>query len=149
MHIFPALGIRGKIFLSLATELVFVLLLVGMVYRSIQASERQDRFVTHTYQVIGAIDDLQLQLVNMQTGVRGFLLTGEQRFLDPYTNGSQRYAQIYGQLYQLISDNPEQQQRLQQIDAAVQVWRTDVLEPIIARRRTAAPTLCFQMSIRI
>ncbi|MFZ1615577.1 MAG: PAS domain S-box protein, partial [Holophaga sp.] len=38
----------------------------------------------HTYQVLNAANDLMSALVNAETGQRGFLLTGNEAFLEPY-----------------------------------------------------------------
>lgn len=46
-----------------------------------------DRWNRHTYNVISQSDAMLLAMVNMETGVRGFLVSGESQFLEPWTAG--------------------------------------------------------------
>ena len=42
----------------------------------------------HTYEVIGRLDALLAELIDVETGARGYALSGEERFLEPYQRGS-------------------------------------------------------------
>ena len=51
-------------------------------------------------------------MTDAETGQRGFLLTGNINYLEPYHNGVEEAQRTYSELLRLTSDNPVQQQRL-------------------------------------
>jgi methyl-accepting chemotaxis protein len=100
-----------------------LLAVVGFAaYRSIDALTKTSYFVTHTNQVIDKIAATLSQLQDAETGQRGFLLTGNDTYLEPYLRGTAALPQLMKDLRQLTSDNQSQQQRI------------DEAEPLIASR---------------
>ena len=93
---------------------------------------------THTYQVLGKASELLESLLNMETGERGYVTTGLDSSLDPYTKGKAAFLRQLGEIRALTSDNPAQQQRLAQLETAQQAWLSGALDPVIALRRAAA-----------
>jgi methyl-accepting chemotaxis protein len=51
----------------------------------------------------------------MQTGERGFLTSGEDRFLQPWNDGVQNFGKHWEEAKRLTADNPSQQKRLDEI----------------------------------
>jgi methyl-accepting chemotaxis protein len=66
----------------------------------------------HSYQVLRTSDDMLAQMLNIETGIRGFVLSGEDPFLAPYNEGKKQFASNFDSLKQLTADNSAQQQRL-------------------------------------
>ena len=87
-----------------------VLFLVGEK----QASD-DNEWVTHTHEVIITATDFQKQLVDAETGQRGFLLTNAPGYLEPYYTGKQGSTAQFSRLKFLTRDNENQQQRLEKI----------------------------------
>lgn len=77
-------------------------------------------WVAHTYQVQSMLKGLEKSLVDAETGQRGFILTGQDEFLDPYNQTEQNLDDDFDQLSDEISDNPEQLQRLAQVEELAQ-----------------------------
>ncbi len=104
------------------------------------AMQSQDQIKTaqernqHTFGVLLQADELLLSMVNMETGVRGYLLSGEAAFLEPWEAGLKRFERTWGELKQLTQDNPPQQKRLDELKAAYQGF-TAVERDLIAMRR--------------
>ena len=71
----------------------------------------------------------------METGYRGFLLTGQEQFLDPYTAGLAAYPDRLRQLEELTADNPVQLARWRTVDDLTQQWTQQYAEPRIQLRR--------------
>jgi len=67
---------------------------------------------THTYEVLATGNDMLLSMVNMETGARGHLLAGEERFLEPWNSGLKNFDKAWTEAKKLTSDNPTQQKRL-------------------------------------
>ncbi len=72
---------------------------------------------THTYQVLDTGAAMLTAMVNMETGARGFLLGGEDRFLEPFNGGLGEFEKNWTEARRLTSDNPAQQKRLDDMKA--------------------------------
>ncbi len=73
-------------------------------------------WVDHTHEVLAAAARLVAAAVDMETGMRGYLLAGEDGFLDPYRGGEEAtYAGITA-LQETVNDNPAQVERLAEVE---------------------------------
>jgi PAS domain S-box-containing protein len=106
--------------------LVFVAVLaavnVGNYFVVSQAFEdvgRRNAAVRHTQQVMSSGNDFLRHMIDAETGQRGYLLTGNPDYLQPYTRGRAQALKSYARLMQLTQGNPTQQRRLQGIESAV------------------------------
>src|ERR1039457_2698351 len=72
-----------------------------VVYRSVTELTASADWVTHTHKVKEAIYELRSELKDAETGQRGFLLTGEQRYLEPYQSGIKAVDRIMQDLQEL------------------------------------------------
>ncbi|WP_285448523.1 methyl-accepting chemotaxis protein [Xanthomonas sp. LMC-A-07] len=72
----------------------------------------------HTYQVIATGRSMSNASVNMETGARGFLLSGNDANLNPYRNGMLAFDKEFARAKSLTSDNQIQQERLKNLHAA-------------------------------
>jgi len=78
---------------------------------------------------------LQAVLVDQETGVRGFLLTENRSFLEPYASGIAAERQQYERIEALLRDRPDLMTGLYDIRDAVTAWRGDYAEPLIAKKQ--------------
>jgi signal transduction histidine kinase/DNA-binding response OmpR family regulator/CHASE3 domain sensor protein len=69
-------------------------------------------WVNHTNEVIRELDEIRAVMVDAETGQRGFLLTGEEVFLQPYENSKTRVMDALETVRRMTQDNPEQQATL-------------------------------------
>ena len=92
-------------------------------------------WVDHTNRVIGAARGLLSDAIDMETGLRGYLLAGNDEFLEPYNRGTRSFDKALDELKITVSDNPPQVERLGTIGRMISEWRTDVAEPAMALRR--------------
>jgi PAS domain S-box-containing protein len=82
-------------------------------------------------------------IIDMESGTRGYIATGDESFLQPYLEGKKRLDPEYQALYEMVADNlPQQQQRLKEIHASYMDWE-GYASGIISLRRAgkADPTL--------
>jgi PAS domain S-box-containing protein len=107
------------------------------------------RAVTHTHLVLDRLADVLARQTDAETGQRGFLLTGEPRFLDPYTAALSDTSGDIAAVRSLTVDNPAQQRSLdevQQLSAAkfaelrrtIDLYKTDGPEAALRVVRTEA-----------
>ena len=92
-------------------------------------------WVTHTYKVIAHANDILAAAVNMETGMRGYLLAGKEGFLDPYKGGAMHFYKAISNLRKTVSDNPAQVKLLTETEANIKAWQANVTEPTIQLRR--------------
>ncbi|MDQ2818900.1 MAG: response regulator [Pseudomonadota bacterium] len=97
-------------------------------------------WVEHTEKVIGDATEISKLSADMETGMRGYLITNDENFLTPYVLAGPRIKQQLGSLTELVSDNPTQVDRVRRVTVAQVEWEKFAAE-IIARRRQNADFL--------
>jgi CHASE3 domain sensor protein/uncharacterized protein YbjQ (UPF0145 family) len=90
-------------------------------------------WVAHTNTVRMTISATLKDILDVETGARGFALTGEDSFLEPYTAGQNAVARDLPALRLLTTDNGSQQKRLDALRQQVQD-AVDIGEQIVAMR---------------
>lgn len=92
----------------------FLLLILSyfFIFYIISELGRQTEKVKHSYAVINNLESIKTELIDAETGVRGYLLTSEVRFLKPYNTGSKNVAPLFKELTTLTADNTNYKQRL-------------------------------------
>src|SRR4051812_13631990 len=100
---------------------VGLLLLVGVVlaFQIVKLTDTA-HWVDHTDEVIGRISEIQNQVVDQETGIRGYLLSNDRVFLGPYERAQP--LPMFSVLHQLVSDNPAQQVRADTARARYEAW---------------------------
>ncbi|MDN4052810.1 response regulator [Massilia sp. YIM B02763] len=94
-------------------------------------------WVEHSEHVIGRANEVSKLSADMETGMRGFLLSGDQDFLQPYQAAKSQLEAGLTDLFGLVKDNPVQVERVQRIRAAQAQWQV-FAEDVIARRNNNA-----------
>ncbi len=79
-------------------------------------------WVDHADQVIVNVRELMRYMQDMESGLRGFYLTGDQSFLDAYKTAKEAVPEQLSVLDHLTSDNPSQQRRLRELDDLAIRW---------------------------
>ncbi len=89
----------------------------------------------HDMDVHKLANDIRLNIVDMETGQRGYVITGNENYLAPYNDGKTQWESNYNQLYALLSDNPAQQQKLNEIKTNIENWISIAGDPVITLRQ--------------
>lgn len=100
------LTLEKKIVAGFSAAVGFMLVIGGAAWWSAVRSVGTFQQVDHTYRVLDQLEAGLTDMLNMQTATRGYLLTGDQRFLEPYKLGSARIEQSLRTLRSLTADNP-------------------------------------------
>ncbi|MCW1243920.1 response regulator [Pseudomonas sp. SAICEU22] len=98
-----------------ALSAVFFIALITYLLSVIQ-------WVGHTDRVINNVNEAMKLSVDLETGMRGYLLSGDEHFLDPYEVAKPRIAVALDTLLELTADNPVQTDRLHKIQALQVEW---------------------------
>jgi signal transduction histidine kinase len=85
---------------------------------------------------------LSASVLNQETGVRGYVLTGSEEFLQPYRDGQgQETALIAESRARLNGTLPELRAKYDRLEELMNQWRAEYAEPTIASIRTTGPAL--------
>ena len=91
--------------------------------------------VEHTHEVIQTAKEIEASAVDMETGMRGYLLAGKEEFLGPYNSGRVKFSQLSKELKKTVNDNPAQVELLEEIQENIGGWQSNVTESTIELRR--------------
>ncbi len=94
---------------------VLLLLLTATLVVEILGLTTSFGWVDHTDEVIASARQLMRYMLDMESGLRGFYLTGDHTFLDAYSTAKQAVPEQLATLYHLTSDNPSQQRLLREL----------------------------------
>ncbi|MFB3099878.1 MAG: CHASE3 domain-containing protein [Gammaproteobacteria bacterium] len=88
---FKDLKIGTKVITGYSIALIMMSVIAVVIYLNVNSLIDSAKWVSHTNGVMAEGNDLITQLVNMETGVRGFLVTGKDEFLEPYNAGLAKF----------------------------------------------------------
>jgi signal transduction histidine kinase/CheY-like chemotaxis protein/CHASE3 domain sensor protein len=120
--------------LGFGLAVVSVIVMAVFTYRSLQTNAATRESVTHTISVIEEMQGVLSAIKDAETGQRGFLLTGEEDYLQPYNDAMGALPGELAEARRLVSDNPQQLKRLDALDVAIQTKKAE-LEQTVALRR--------------
>jgi signal transduction histidine kinase/CHASE3 domain sensor protein/ActR/RegA family two-component response regulator len=126
--------IRHKLILNNGAILGVMLLVSGGMYQGVVSLSESATWVSHTQDVITKARELTVFMVDMETGQRGFLLTGDESFLQPYRDGREGFDKTLDEARALVRDNPRQLIRLEQIERLQTEWVDAAAKPEIELR---------------
>jgi len=114
---FDQWSLKKKLFISFAAILLISGSLMSFAVLNIHKLMDTVGWNTHTYKVIKAADTMLLNMVNIETGLRGFIASGDEKFLEPFNQGQRDFGTAFDEAKSLTSDNPTQQSRLEKLMA--------------------------------
>ncbi|HEX8989669.1 MAG TPA: CHASE3 domain-containing protein, partial [Rhodocyclaceae bacterium] len=135
---FKKLKIGGRLRLGFVAVIALMLLMAGVTFVNLGRMEESNRWNTHSYQVLQESGGLLLALVNIETGQRGYSLTGAEASLEPLNAGKTAFEKHLEKIRSLTADNAKQQERLQKLAESYQRWMSGAVEPAIQLRRDIA-----------
>ncbi|MCF0069188.1 response regulator [Dyadobacter sp. CY261] len=104
-----------QIVFSFSILLLFFSLLAS--YYSTQKLINNSELVNHTNEVLIEAEAIISHMKDAETGQRGFLITTEAQFLEPYEGAYEKTTESYNNLLELTADNPVQQKNLREVKA--------------------------------
>ncbi len=102
------LSFKTQVLTGFAISLAFVFISAFSSYLSIESFNESANWIEHTNEVIKAAQKTELELINAETGLRGFVLTQQPSFKAPYNNSINQIQVELNLLKELVKDNPEQ-----------------------------------------
>jgi signal transduction histidine kinase/CheY-like chemotaxis protein/CHASE3 domain sensor protein len=124
--------------LGLAAVLAFFVVSGAVAYLNIQTLRENNQKIVHSHAVLIALDALFSTAQDAETGQRGFLLTGKERYLEPYENAVENATQRLETVGSLTRDNGVQQANLAEVRRHLDAKLAELKETIDLRRATGA-----------
>ena len=121
---------------GLAAVLAFFLISGVIAYANVADLRRTNQRVVQTHTVLVSADELLTAVQDAETGQRGYLLTGDLRYLQPYDQAVAVVDSRIDSLSALTADNPRHQATVAQLRSHIDAKMTELAESI-ALRRTA------------
>ena len=120
---------------AFAVGLALLALTAWMTIRNMNTAAEGERSEVHTHLVNQGLARLLTDMLDAETGQRGYLVTGDEKYLEPYNRALTSIEASLANLVGLTRDNPSQQKRLAEIAPLVQAKLVEMKQTI--RLRTA------------
>jgi methyl-accepting chemotaxis protein len=130
------MSINHRLYASFGLIVAIMVTLLSIAYSNFSKLSQANGWNVHTYEVLEGQEAILGSLVNMETGARGFALTGSEQSLEPYEAGKAAFAKALEKTRTLTADNAAQQTRLQAVQQLEQQWLKAAVEPVLEMRRS-------------
>jgi methyl-accepting chemotaxis protein len=128
------LTIGNRITFGFGLAIVLLLTLAFASYRSTRSFQEQAALRKHSYDVLLKLEEVRRLMLNAETSQRGYVLVGEDGYLDPYRTSTSQVEQTLAQLRALTSDNASIQGRLARVEPIIRAKIAELAETIALRR---------------
>jgi PAS domain S-box-containing protein len=88
-----------------------------------------------SFELVQVLDEVEARLVDAETGQRGYLLTGDEAYLEPYHAAIKNLDQVMARLKEFTSNNPKQQEQVQSMGVLIENKLAELQRTINLRRR--------------
>ena len=126
--------LNRKVQLSFGSAIAILFVLGAFSYRSMVVSSESDQSVWRTHEVLESLQQLLFAMQSIESSSRGFVLTGEESYLDTYRADLLSADMHEALVRNLTVDNPEQQRRLPALEELA-AHRIRFAEAVIGLRR--------------
>ncbi|UEG17401.1 methyl-accepting chemotaxis protein [Pantoea ananatis] len=127
-------SIRTRLYIAFGAITLVMIVVCGLFYAGFGRVTQASQLNIHTYQVVEGLNKATENLLNMETGVRGFALNGKPQMLVPFNEGKQAFSRYIETTHQLTQDNPEQQKRLVDLENRQKAWLETYAQKVIDAR---------------
>ncbi len=111
-----------------------LLLIAGISYRNAGLLIETEGWVAHAHQVRSELVTLLSELKDAETGQRGYVITGEDSYLEPYRSALPAIKATFADLKTLTADNPDQQRRLAALSPLIEKKLSELQQTIDLRK---------------
>jgi len=133
--LFSARHFHFKLLSGTAVGIVVITFLAGLFLFVTLRNHHQETLRAHTLEVMRLSSVLENDIAALETGHRGYLLTGSSDYLEPFERRRELIKRRVEELTVLILDSPRQRKRVMKIQEIVQKWLDDVALPQINERQ--------------
>jgi CHASE3 domain sensor protein len=108
--------LNRKVRLAFGSAILAILVVVATSYHSMVVSRESEQWVRHTHEVLEKLQDLLSSMETIESSYRGFVLAGNESYLENYSARTARVKQDETTVRALTVDNPVQQSQLSALE---------------------------------
>lgn len=123
-----------RLFVGIVLLATLVVANAGISFWNTRKVRDDSNWIAHTQEVLAALDNLLSNLNALESAQLKFVLTGEERSLESFQRAETNVRQALLRLRELTADNSAQQERIGQLDAAIQLALPQLRRAIAVRR---------------
>ena len=112
-------SIERKIMTGVGVALALLLVNAVISYRATRTLINHERGVSHTHQVLAELEALLSTVKDAETGERGYIITENDIYLEPYQSAVNQINERIEKVRQLTADNPAQHARLPLLEQTI------------------------------
>src|ERR1041385_7569938 len=127
--------IQRKIQAGFGVALALLLLTGAVEWWSVTRNAEAFRAVDHTSRVLEKLEAILVKMLNMETGSRGFVISGNETFLEPFQSGIASVQNSQAEARRLTRDTPSEQRPGANLEPLIQKNISHANEAITLRRR--------------
>jgi signal transduction histidine kinase/CheY-like chemotaxis protein/CHASE3 domain sensor protein len=127
-------GAAIGLYSGLAAVLLLFLVSGLISYLNIRTLRYDAELVAHSHEVLSTLEDVLSLAKDAETGQRGFVITGDANYLDPYNNAVNQIDSRLADFERLVQDNPSHLDRLPVLKAKVHEKMDELAETVDLRR---------------
>lgn len=129
------MSLRVRLLLGFIPVFVALLGNTWLTRSSLHDLTENSQLRVRSQEVLAKIQLVEKLMVDMETGERGFLLTGDDDFLEPYSSAVRTLEGTIAELERLLGNDTTRRDALAEVDALANRWLTEAGAPAIALRR--------------
>jgi CHASE3 domain sensor protein len=124
---------RRRLGIAVAVPVIALIALALVFLALLGYLQATMRWVSHSDEVLAQANRLERLLVDRESGMRGYLVTGSPSFLEPYQQAQRALGPLFDDLDRLVADYPAQTQRLVDLRRMADQWDA-AARPLLAAR---------------
>jgi signal transduction histidine kinase len=124
-------GLVARIAFSAIAVGVGLAVVFGVLFLAIAGLRHRSLEARHSQQVIATANQLQTLVIDLETGLRGFVITDDERDLRPWRRAQERYPAAIRKLITLTNDDALQHGRAVGIKAAIYDYLNTFSRPLV------------------
>jgi two-component system, chemotaxis family, sensor kinase CheA len=129
-------NIHTKIIAGYLFILVCLVVSLLIVMNRMSAMQKEVDFVTqHDMEVHNLANQIQKNVLDIETGMRGYVITGNEEYLEPYNTASKNWLDNYNKLLSLLEDNGAQKRNLEEIKPLILSWINGSAEYVVNQKK--------------
>jgi PAS domain S-box-containing protein len=129
------MGLRGRVIIASVVLAAIVGVIFAILLVAIGELRDSSDAARHSEQVLAAANRLERRVIDLETGLRGLLLTRDERFLAPFRSAQAAVPPEARRLQSLVASTPEQMPRAKTLTQAIDRYLKGYVVPQVLRGR--------------
>jgi methyl-accepting chemotaxis protein len=127
--------IRTKLYLGFGVMVAILVILIASAYVNFARFSQANELNKRSHEMLQQTHGMLESLINIQTGERGYALTGTPEFLKPLEDGKKSFDSRLEKAHALAASDALQQERLRKVQDEEKKWLKVAIDPVLKLRK--------------